>query len=57
VKPDSKNLNAFGEKRTIFSGLILGLGDVEVTVCLRNAEAAPIIEKTSAKLYLFYIKM
>jgi len=46
-----------GEERTISSGLILGLGDVEVTVSLQNAEAVPIIEKTSAKLYLFYIKM
>lgn len=57
MKPDSKNLKAFGEKRTIFSALILGLGDVEVTVSLQNAEAVPIIEKTPAKLYLFYIKM
>jgi hypothetical protein len=57
VKPDSKNLKAFDEKRTIFSALILRLGDVEVTVCLRNAEAAPIVENTSAKLYLFYIRI
>ncbi len=46
-----------GEKRTISSGLILGYGDVEITVSLQNAEAVPIIEKTTAKLYLFYIKM
>lgn len=46
-----------GEKRTISSGLILGFGDVEITVSLQNAEALPIVEKTNAKLYLFYIKM
>ena len=46
-----------GEKRTISSGLILGLGDVVVTVTIQNAEALPVIGKTSAKLLLFYIKM
>jgi hypothetical protein len=46
-----------GEERTISSGLIIGFGDVEITVSLKNAEAAPIVEKTNAKLYLFYIKM
>ena len=46
-----------GEERTISSGLILGYGDVEITVSLQNAEALPIVEKTSAKLYLCYIKM
>jgi hypothetical protein len=46
-----------GEERTISSGLILGFGDVEITVTLQNAEALPIIEKTSAKLYLFFIKI
>ena len=46
-----------GEERTISSGIILGLGDVEITVSLQNPEALPIVEKTPAKLYLFYIKI
>jgi hypothetical protein len=46
-----------GEERTISSGLIFGLGDVEITISLQNPEALPIIEKTPAKLYLFYIKI
>jgi hypothetical protein len=46
-----------GEERKLSSGLILGFGDVEITVSLQNAEALPIVEKTTAKLYLFYIKM
>jgi hypothetical protein len=46
-----------GEERTISSGVILGLGDVEITVSLQNPEALPIVEKTPAKLYLFYIKI
>jgi len=46
-----------GEERTISSKPILGFGDVEVTVTLQNAEAVPIVEKTAAKLFLFYIKI
>ncbi len=46
-----------GEERKLSSGLILGFGDVEITVSLQNAEAVPIVEKTTAKLFLFYIKM
>jgi hypothetical protein len=46
-----------GEERTISSGVVLGLGDVEITVSLQNPEALPIVEKTPAKLYLFYIKI
>lgn len=46
-----------GEERILSSGLILGFGDVEITVSLQNAEAVPIVEKTTAKLFLFYIKM
>jgi Viral BACON domain len=46
-----------GEERTISSGIILGFGDVEITVSLQNPEALPIVEKTPAKLYLFYIKI
>jgi hypothetical protein len=46
-----------GEERTISSGIIFGYGDVEITVSLQNPEAAPIVEKTPAKLVLFYIKI
>jgi hypothetical protein len=46
-----------GEERTISSDVILGFGDVEVAVSLQNAEALPIVEKTPAKLFLFYIKI
>jgi hypothetical protein len=46
-----------GEERMISSGVILGLGDIEITVSLQNPETLPIIEKIPAKLYLFYIKI
>lgn len=46
-----------GEERTLSSGTILGFGDVEITVSLQNAEALPIVGKTPAKLFLFYIKI
>ncbi len=46
-----------GEERTISSGVILGLGDVEITVSLQDPETLPIVEKTPAKLLLFYIKI
>ncbi|PNX49351.1 MAG: hypothetical protein BV459_00165 [Thermoplasmata archaeon M11B2D] len=46
-----------GEERTISSGVILGLNDVEVTVTLQNDQTLPILEKRTAKLFLFFIKI
>jgi hypothetical protein len=48
---------AVGEQHTITSRLILGFGKVDVTVTVQNAEALPVMKKTSAELLLFYIKM
>lgn len=46
-----------GGEEVIRSGLILGFGDVDVTVTLQNAEALPIVGETPAKLFFFYIKI
>ncbi len=46
-----------GEERTISSGVILGLNDIEVTVTLQNSQTQPIIEKRTAQLLLFFIKI
>ncbi|MBN2600084.1 MAG: hypothetical protein JXA75_06045 [Candidatus Thermoplasmatota archaeon] len=48
---------AVGSQRTISSGLILGFGNVEVTVTIQNGEMDPVMKKISADLILFYIKM
>jgi hypothetical protein len=48
---------AVGQEKTISSGLILGFGKVGVTVTVQNAEAIPVMKKTTASLFLFYIKM
>jgi hypothetical protein len=48
---------AIGEEQTISSRFILGLGNVVVTVAVQNAEAFPVMKKTSADLLLFYVKM
>ncbi|MBN1861699.1 MAG: hypothetical protein JW840_09595 [Candidatus Thermoplasmatota archaeon] len=48
---------AIGEELTISSDLILGFGDVVMTVTVYNIEVVPVFEKTTAKLFLFFIKI
>lgn len=48
---------AIGDEITISSDMILGFGSVVMTVSVYNAEVVPVVEKTSAKLFLFFIKI
>jgi hypothetical protein len=46
-----------GEERTITSGLILGFGNVVVTVSAQNSDAIPVMKKSTAQILFTYVKM
>jgi hypothetical protein len=46
-----------GTEQTISSRFILGLGDVKVTLIIQSTDAMPVVETTSARLFLSYIRI